>query len=162
MPVAKKMIRFIENSSWIRKMFEEGAKLKAQYGEVVSAEFLPTVARSSFSLGAGVIGLGPGPVDASGVKGLEVTGRWPELEIGPWVDWVSALPTASGQGGDAAALLPALGRIDAEFGAIDVFGEVFSDVRVGLDRSDPGDWSSRFSSDRLAGTVSIPRANPRR
>ena len=32
MPVAQKMIQYIEKSSWIRKMFEEGAKLKAQYG----------------------------------------------------------------------------------------------------------------------------------
>jgi aspartate aminotransferase len=32
MPIARKMSQFIEKSSWIRKMFEEGAKLKAQYG----------------------------------------------------------------------------------------------------------------------------------
>ena len=30
--VAKKMQAFAEKSSWIRKMFEEGAKMKAQYG----------------------------------------------------------------------------------------------------------------------------------
>ncbi|ADW17222.1 aminotransferase class I and II [Desulfobulbus propionicus DSM 2032] len=30
--VAKKMRTFAENSSWIRKMFEEGAKMKAQFG----------------------------------------------------------------------------------------------------------------------------------
>lgn len=33
MAVAEKMNRFIENSSWIRKMFEEGARLKQIYGE---------------------------------------------------------------------------------------------------------------------------------
>lgn len=32
MPVAEKIGRFIENSSWIRAMFEAGAKLKAQVG----------------------------------------------------------------------------------------------------------------------------------
>jgi len=32
MPIAQKMSQFMEKSSWIRKMFEEGAKLKAQYG----------------------------------------------------------------------------------------------------------------------------------
>ncbi len=32
MPVSKLMLKFIENSSWIRKMFEEGARLKAFYG----------------------------------------------------------------------------------------------------------------------------------
>jgi aspartate aminotransferase len=32
MPIAKKMKEFAERSSWIRKMFEEGAKMKAQYG----------------------------------------------------------------------------------------------------------------------------------
>ena len=32
MPVAEKMQNFIERSSWIRAMFETGAKLKAQYG----------------------------------------------------------------------------------------------------------------------------------
>ncbi len=32
MAVASKMIRFMEQSSWIRKMFEEGARLKARYG----------------------------------------------------------------------------------------------------------------------------------
>lgn len=32
MPVARKMTQFIEKSSWIRKMFEEGTRLKAQYG----------------------------------------------------------------------------------------------------------------------------------
>jgi aspartate aminotransferase len=32
MPTAHKMSQFIEKSSWIRKMFEEGAMLKAQYG----------------------------------------------------------------------------------------------------------------------------------
>lgn len=32
MTVAKKMSMFAEQSSWIRKMFEEGAKMKAQYG----------------------------------------------------------------------------------------------------------------------------------
>ncbi len=30
--VAKKMQQFAENSSWIRKMFEEGAKMKAEFG----------------------------------------------------------------------------------------------------------------------------------
>lgn len=30
--VAKKMRNFAENSSWIRKMFEEGAKMKAEFG----------------------------------------------------------------------------------------------------------------------------------
>lgn len=32
MTVAKKMQEFAEKSSWIRKMFEEGAKMKAQFG----------------------------------------------------------------------------------------------------------------------------------
>ena len=32
MAVSKKMLAFAERSSWIRKMFEEGARLKAQYG----------------------------------------------------------------------------------------------------------------------------------
>ena len=32
MPIADKMRMFAEKSSWIRKMFEEGAKLKAKYG----------------------------------------------------------------------------------------------------------------------------------
>ena len=32
MPVAHKMVEMIEKSSLIRKMFEEGAKLKAQHG----------------------------------------------------------------------------------------------------------------------------------
>lgn len=32
MGISKKMCEFAERSSWIRKMFEEGAKLKAQYG----------------------------------------------------------------------------------------------------------------------------------
>lgn len=32
MSVSKKMNEFAEKSSWIRKMFEEGAKMKAQYG----------------------------------------------------------------------------------------------------------------------------------
>ena len=33
MAVAKKMQKFAEKSSWIRKMFEEGARLKAEFGE---------------------------------------------------------------------------------------------------------------------------------
>ncbi len=32
MAISKKMIDFAQRSSWIRKMFEEGAKLKAEYG----------------------------------------------------------------------------------------------------------------------------------
>ncbi|MBN2808521.1 MAG: pyridoxal phosphate-dependent aminotransferase [Deltaproteobacteria bacterium] len=32
MAIAKKITQFMERSSWIRKMFEEGAALKAQYG----------------------------------------------------------------------------------------------------------------------------------
>ncbi|MBU4605229.1 MAG: pyridoxal phosphate-dependent aminotransferase, partial [Proteobacteria bacterium] len=32
MPVAHKIAEFIERSSWIRAMFEAGAKLKAQKG----------------------------------------------------------------------------------------------------------------------------------
>ncbi|MGV1097962.1 pyridoxal phosphate-dependent aminotransferase [Thiovibrio sp. JS02] len=32
MAISQKMIAFAERSSWIRKMFEEGAKLKAQFG----------------------------------------------------------------------------------------------------------------------------------
>lgn len=32
MPVSTKIAEFIEKSSWIRKMFEEGAKLKSQHG----------------------------------------------------------------------------------------------------------------------------------
>lgn len=32
MAISQKMIAFAERASWIRKMFEEGAKLKAQYG----------------------------------------------------------------------------------------------------------------------------------
>ena len=32
MAISQKMLAFAERSSWIRKMFEEGAKLKAQYG----------------------------------------------------------------------------------------------------------------------------------
>ncbi|MCI5195006.1 MAG: pyridoxal phosphate-dependent aminotransferase [Candidatus Electrothrix sp. AW5] len=33
MTVAKKMQEFADNSSWIRKMFEQGAKMKAEFGE---------------------------------------------------------------------------------------------------------------------------------
>nr|HPJ08425.1 pyridoxal phosphate-dependent aminotransferase [Deltaproteobacteria bacterium] len=33
MPVAAKMLEFMDRSSWIRKMFEEGARLKAIHGE---------------------------------------------------------------------------------------------------------------------------------
>lgn len=33
MPIADKMMKMVEGSSLIRKMFEEGARLKAQYGE---------------------------------------------------------------------------------------------------------------------------------
>lgn len=33
MSIAKKMLEFGQRASWIRKMFEEGLKLKAQYGE---------------------------------------------------------------------------------------------------------------------------------
>ncbi|MDA8165708.1 MAG: aminotransferase class I/II-fold pyridoxal phosphate-dependent enzyme, partial [Desulfobacteraceae bacterium] len=32
MAIAKKMAAFAERSSWIRKMFEEGTRLKARYG----------------------------------------------------------------------------------------------------------------------------------
>ncbi len=32
MPVSEKIESFIQRSSWIRKMFEEGARLKQQYG----------------------------------------------------------------------------------------------------------------------------------
>ena len=32
MPVARKIAGYIEKSSWIRKMFEEGAKLRAEFG----------------------------------------------------------------------------------------------------------------------------------
>ncbi len=44
MPTAHKMSQFIEKSSWIRKMFEEGAMLKAQYGQkmyMISAWAIP-------------------------------------------------------------------------------------------------------------------------
>ena len=33
MPVARKIDSFIERSSWIRRMFEEGSRLRAQYGD---------------------------------------------------------------------------------------------------------------------------------
>ena len=33
MAVSEKMKNFSEKSSWIRKMFEEGARLKAKYGQ---------------------------------------------------------------------------------------------------------------------------------
>ncbi|WP_028583311.1 pyridoxal phosphate-dependent aminotransferase [Desulfogranum mediterraneum] len=39
MTVAKKMSQFAEQSSWIRKMFEEGAKLKAEYGDASVFDF---------------------------------------------------------------------------------------------------------------------------
>ena len=32
MAISKKMNQFAESSSWIRKMFEEGARLKAEFG----------------------------------------------------------------------------------------------------------------------------------
>ncbi len=32
MAIARKMEEFAKNSSWIRKMFEEGTRMKAQYG----------------------------------------------------------------------------------------------------------------------------------
>ena len=32
MPVSTKIAEFIEKSSWIRKMFEDGARLKQEYG----------------------------------------------------------------------------------------------------------------------------------
>ena len=32
MTMAKKIEGFIQSSSWIRKMFEEGARLKAEFG----------------------------------------------------------------------------------------------------------------------------------
>lgn len=33
MPISRKIATYMEQGSWIRKMFEEGARLKAQYGE---------------------------------------------------------------------------------------------------------------------------------
>jgi aspartate aminotransferase len=38
-PVSSKMQNFMERASWIRKMFEEGAKLKARYGEDKVCDF---------------------------------------------------------------------------------------------------------------------------
>jgi len=32
MAISKKMVAFAERSSWIRRMFEEGGRLKARYG----------------------------------------------------------------------------------------------------------------------------------
>ena len=32
MAIAQKIKEYMEKSSWIRKMFEEGARLKAKYG----------------------------------------------------------------------------------------------------------------------------------
>ncbi|WP_028582304.1 pyridoxal phosphate-dependent aminotransferase [Desulfogranum japonicum] len=39
MTISKKMRGFAENSSWIRKMFEEGAKMKAEFGEDQVCDF---------------------------------------------------------------------------------------------------------------------------
>ncbi len=39
MTISKKMRSFAENSSWIRKMFEEGAKMKAEFGEDKVCDF---------------------------------------------------------------------------------------------------------------------------
>ncbi|HBH28552.1 MAG: pyridoxal phosphate-dependent aminotransferase [Desulfofustis sp. PB-SRB1] len=39
MSISEKMIRFGEQSSWIRKMFEEGARLKARYGAEQVCDF---------------------------------------------------------------------------------------------------------------------------
>ena len=39
MTIAKKMQQFAEKSSWIRKMFEEGARLKAEYGAEAVCDF---------------------------------------------------------------------------------------------------------------------------
>ena len=33
MTISKKVSEFMEKSSWIRKMFEEGIRLKQEYGE---------------------------------------------------------------------------------------------------------------------------------
>ena len=33
MPIAERMVSMVEGSSMIRKMFEEGARLKAKYGQ---------------------------------------------------------------------------------------------------------------------------------
>ena len=33
MAISKKVHNFMEKSSWIRKMFEQGAKLKKEYGD---------------------------------------------------------------------------------------------------------------------------------
>ena len=33
MTIAKKIEKTLEKSSWIRKMFEQGTKLKARYGD---------------------------------------------------------------------------------------------------------------------------------
>jgi aspartate aminotransferase len=39
MPISRKMTAQIANSSWIRQMFEEGARLKAQFGEDAVCDF---------------------------------------------------------------------------------------------------------------------------
>jgi len=39
MTISRKMLAFAERSSWIRKMFEEGAKLKSQYGAAQVCDF---------------------------------------------------------------------------------------------------------------------------
>ena len=42
MPVSPKIRQTLERSSWIRKMFEEGGRLKEQFGaENVFGEFCP-------------------------------------------------------------------------------------------------------------------------
>ncbi|MGD9332238.1 MAG: pyridoxal phosphate-dependent aminotransferase, partial [Desulfobacterales bacterium] len=39
MTIAKKIATYIERSSWIRKMFEEGARLKARHGAAKVFDF---------------------------------------------------------------------------------------------------------------------------
>ena len=41
MPVSDKMVEMIKKSSMIRKMFEEGAKLKAKHGPENVYDFFP-------------------------------------------------------------------------------------------------------------------------
>lgn len=66
MAISQKMIAFAERASWIRKMFEEGAKLKAQYGTDQVCDFslgnpdLPPPAQYQQAVAKVIAAEGPG------------------------------------------------------------------------------------------------------
>lgn len=132
--------------------------LRGRYGDLALNLLFTRDDQGGQRLKRGTLALGQGQADPPTGDGLRLTGRIPELDLNPWLDWAHGLTGTGLTGG------PRLTAADLRIDLLRLGQSRLRQVRLNLEQG-AKEWDIQVEASELAGRLRIPhqaRAEPLR